>query len=156
MPKKRSTQSAKSKTNAQPEPTPANAKLCDECATINSFKRVKCEKCGSLLPEGKFERSKRLRQQALRRQQQNATSTSLFSDAPGFAGAFAFTEEGDTAGPTKDNSNIEEVLSGKNKDAEEASKDGGNQDPLDAAAQASSEDEDAEGAEDDDLDDDDE
>jgi len=131
MPKKRSTRSTKSNTNAPAEPTPANAKLCEECGTVNSFKRVKCEKCSSLLPEGKFERSKRLRQQALRRQQQSTMGASLFSDTPGFSGAFAFSDEAESGGSGPESS-IEEVLSSKNDDEEES----GRTDAVDSADDA--------------------
>lgn len=64
------------------EQAPGNAKVCEKCGTENSFKRVKCEKCKALLPEGKFERSRRMRQQALRRERQVALSSTLFSDRP--------------------------------------------------------------------------
>lgn len=80
MPRKKSTRSTI--TSPRPEAIPANAKVCEHCGHINSFKRVKCEKCYGLLPEGNYERSKRLREQSLRRrQQQTALSASLFGES---------------------------------------------------------------------------
>lgn len=80
MPRKKSTRSTI--TSPRPEAIPANAKVCEHCGHINSFKRVKCEKCAGLLPEGNYERSKRLREQSLRRrQQQTALSASLFGES---------------------------------------------------------------------------
>lgn len=61
---------------------PGNAKVCEHCGEANSFRRVKCDKCGALLPEGKFERSRRMREQALRRERQLALTSNLFKDKP--------------------------------------------------------------------------
>ncbi len=60
----------------------ANAKTCEQCGAANTFKRVKCEQCGHMLPEGNFERSRRMREQSLRRERQTALTSTLFRDRP--------------------------------------------------------------------------
>ncbi len=80
MQKKRSTRKRAATLDTQAPP--ANAKICEQCGFINSFKRVKCEKCSALLPEGNFERSRRMREQLLKREQQLALSSTLFTDKP--------------------------------------------------------------------------
>lgn len=80
MQRKRTTR--KRTTTVETQTPPANAKICGQCGYINSFKRVKCEKCKSLLPEGKFERARRVREQSLKREQQLALTSNLFTDRP--------------------------------------------------------------------------
>ena len=80
MQKKRTTR--KRATPLETQSPPANAKICEACGFINSFKRVKCEKCSTLLPEGNFERARRMREQTLKREQQLALSSTLFKDKP--------------------------------------------------------------------------
>lgn len=79
MPPKKTPRSLVSRPPA--DDVPANAKVCQDCGHINSFRRVKCEQCQGLLPEGNFERSKRFREQSLRQQQQIALGSSLFKDS---------------------------------------------------------------------------
>ena len=80
MQKKASLQ--KNTTISPVEVTLTNAKMCEQCGATNTFKRVKCEQCGHLLPEGNFERSRRMREQSLRRERQMALSSTLFRDRP--------------------------------------------------------------------------
>lgn len=80
MPRKRTARKQVSVGEVQAEP--GNAKVCEACGHANSFKRVKCEKCYTLLPEGNFERARRQREQTLRREQQLALSSTLFTDRP--------------------------------------------------------------------------
>ena len=80
MPKKPSI--VKTTTALPGDANSSNAKICEQCGTHNSFKRVKCEECGHRLPDGKFERSRRMREQALRRERQVALNSTLFRDRP--------------------------------------------------------------------------
>lgn len=80
MSKNRATR--KSSVNLETSTAPRNAKVCAQCGFGNSFKRVKCEKCAVLLPEGNFERSRRMREQTMKREQQLALASTLFSDKP--------------------------------------------------------------------------
>lgn len=79
--------------------SPTNAKKCEHCGSVNSFKRVKCEQCGTILPEGKFERSRRMREQSLRRERQLALSSTLFRDKPLIPDDSDDTGDSESSGP---------------------------------------------------------